>query len=217
MFFRKKQRERLEHPELEGVIGAFSKTKEGGQLMHVVGEKYPIRGNPQFLALKALEPLKAILDKLISSRLVNIIPFNVSNEKMSEPVREIARVFDLLIEAEKLEGNKRRWTNWKKVICVFLEHDIRYRYVFQWMAERLNQVKIKLTDGDKYFFRVKNFWVDLEEEWAEALKKQPELKIKKEEFKVWLAKDENWFKQDSDKYLSLAELASRFLQNNVKT
>ncbi len=216
----KKKREVLD-PRKDGIVGAFSKTKEGAMLMHVVGEKYSIRGNPQYEALRALDPIKSILDKLISSRLVNIIPFNVNNEKLSEPVREIARLFDLIIEAEKLEGNKRRWENWKKVMCVFFEHDIAYRYRLQWALERLNKDRIKLQEtkeyNDKYFFRVKNFRVDLEEEWKEAFAKYPQLKIKQEEFKVWLSQDKNWFLKEGDQYLSLIELAPRFLQKDENT
>ena len=217
MFWNKKKREVLD-PKTIGIVGYHGKSEGGGQMTHVVGEKYPMRGNPQFNALRALDPIKTLIDKIISGRIAKLIPFNVSNDRLSEPVREIARVFDLLIEAEKLEGNKKRWEAYKKVLCVFLEHDIAYRYRFQWLVERINQERVKLAEtkeyNDKYFFRLKNFRVDLEEEWKEALKKYPELKSKQEEFKTWLSQDKNWFKQEGDQFLSLEELAPRFLQKN---
>jgi len=222
LFFRKKKRERLENPDKEGVVGYWSKSDSGGQETHVMGEKYAFRGNPQWGALRALDPIKTIFEKIISSRLAKLIPYNVSNDKLSEPVQEIARVFDLMIEAEKLTGMKKRWENWKKVICVFLEHDMAYRYRLQWFLERLDKNKIKLLDdgketSDKYFFRVKNFRVDLEEEWQEAFQKYPELKIKQQEFRDWLYQEDNWFKEDGDRYLNLEELFPKFLKKHENT
>lgn len=207
----------LPNPNEERIIGKFTQDESGGQRTWVTGEKYAMRGNPQFLALKALAPLKAILKKLIVGRLSGLIPYSVSNDRFSDPVQEIARVFDLLIEAEKLEGNKKEWADIKKVICVFLEHDLAYRYRFQWILERINKEKIKLVDDDKYFFRVKNFRVDLEEEWKEALKKYPQLKGREDEFKEFLSKDDNWFKEDKDRMLSLEEQAPLFLNYEKQT
>ena len=198
-------------PNEERMIGRFGRDASGGQRTYVTGEKYAMRGNPSKGALMVMAPVKAILDKLISSRLVKFIPFSVSNERLSEPVQEIARVFDLLIEAETLGGHKRQWQNWKKVLCIFLEHDLAYRYRFQWFMERINIDKIKLIEDDKYFFRVKNFRVDLEEEWKEAIQKYPQLKGQEEQFKQFLSKDDNWF-TDENRLSSLEKLAPLFLK-----
>ena len=213
MWFKKKHRESLydDNPNLEGrYIAKMEISPEGGELTHVMGEKYAMRGNAKFLALRALEPIKAIIDKIITSRLVNLIPFSVSNEKLTPPVQELARVFDLLIEGEKLEEHKKQWKAYKKVFCVFLEHDFPYRYKLQWILERLNIDKMKLTDGDKYFFRVKNFWVDLEEDYKEVQKNHPEMDFIK--FKEWLGKSDSWGEVDMPR-VSMEDLAKQFIIN----
>ena len=210
-FRRKKVRERLSNLHDERIIGRFGRDASGGQRTYVTGEKYAMRGNPNKGALMAMSPIKMLLDRLISNRLVKLIPFSISNERLSEPVQEIARVFDLLIEAETLQGNKWKWQSWKKVICIFLEHDLAYRYRFQWILERININKVKLIEDDKYFFRVKNFRVDLEEEWREAIQKYPQLKGQEDKFKQFLSANDNWFKDEKSRLASLEELAPLFL------
>lgn len=201
----------LEDADKERLISKYGRDESGAETTYVLGEKYPMRGNPKYLALMALRPIKSILNKLIVNRMADLIPFIVSNDKFSEPVREVARVFDLFIEADKLGGNKKDWIAWKKVICIFLEHDLPYRYRFQWILERINKDKIKLSDGDKYFFRVKNFRVDLEEEWKEVLNKYPQLKGQEKEFKQFLSEDKNWLQSAEDRTKTLTELAPKFL------
>ena len=155
----------------------IAKDEEGkGKMTQIIGEKYAIRGNPTRPALLALNPIKALVDKLIGSKLPSLIIHERPNSELSRPVREVARVFDLLIEAEKLESNQQRWRNYKKVIIFFLDNDIAYRYRWQWFMERLDMSKIKLDKGDKYFFRIKNFRVELEEDWNDLVKKFPQLK-----------------------------------------
>ena len=210
--FKKKKRESLydDNPNMEPrYIAKMAISPEGGELTHVMGEKYPMRGNPSFMALKAIEPIKAIIDKIITSRLANIIPFSIANEKMTPPVQELARIFDLLIEAEKLEGNKKRWKAYKKVFCTFFQNDFPYRYKLQWALEKMNMDKIKLTDGDKYFFRVKNFWVDLEEDYKNVQKKYPQMDFEK--FKEWLGQSDSWKGVDIPR-ISMLELAELFIK-----
>jgi len=210
--FKKKERIALENPHEARIVSKYAKSESGGNLTYVTGEKYPMKGNPDFLALKALSPIKGILDKIFSSRLTSIIPFNVSNEKLSGAVQEFAKGFDLLIEAEKLEGNKNRWKNMKKVICVFLEHDMPYRYKLQWMFERMDKEKIKLEESDKYFFRVKNFRVDLEEEKEELFKTYPKYKNKEEmdKFNKWLSTETNWYHSNKDLEKTLEQLVKNY-------
>jgi len=211
--FRKKPRETLsmEDANSERIVTKHTRGEDGGQLTYVSQEKYPIRGDTGKMggALMALKPIKSILNKIVMGRLANLIPFDTQRANLTEPVREIARLFDLLIDAEKLEGNKDQWKAWKKLVCIMLENDVAYRYRFQWMAERLNNSKVRLTDGDKYFFRVKNFWVDLEAQEREAKKALGTDDLT--EFKKWLSKEENWKHEDKDKYKDMAILAKEYL------
>lgn len=186
--FKKKEKEKVFDPDAERAIVKRGKAKGGGDLTYVSQEKYPIRGNPSFTVLQILKPLKCIFDKIVSGRIAKLIPFDVSNDKYSEPVQEIARLFDLISEGEKTESLRKRWHDYKIVVCAFLEHDIAYRLRFQWALERIDLKKIGLTDGDKYFFRVKNFWVELEEEKKEVFKKYPQIKENYGEFRDFIDK-----------------------------
>jgi len=136
--------------------------KDGkGLFTHIEGAKYPMRGMPREPVLKkVLDPFKAKMEKYLIEKIWEFIPHEVPESKMSEPVKEIARVFDLLIEAEEMVGMKAKWKAWKKAICLFLQEDLSYRYRFQWLAEKLNKKKIKLKEEDKYYFRAKYFKVD---------------------------------------------------------
>ena len=217
--FKKKPRERLTVSDQyskngpQRYVEQHIPEKDGkGDLTHIIGEEYPVRGlhNSTSGNLKVMEVLKSLFDKILASKLPSIIINDLPEEKMCVPVRELARVFDLMIEAEKLKGNKKRFQNYKKVFCFFMEGDTAWRPRIQWFLEHLDMSKIKLDEGDKYYFRAKNFRVDLEEEWKEALKAYPELKDKMKEFKQFVA--EGWVGKDDDWRLeSLQELAKRFL------
>lgn len=215
----KKKREQLKTPikEYPKYVEKYTPDKEGkGMEMHIIGEKHAIKGQPSHLTLQAIEMVKSLIDKILISRLPAILINEVREDKMCIPVREMARAFDLIIEAEKLEGNKKRWRNYKKMFCFFLENDIAWRYRWQWFMEQLDMKKIRLSEADKYFFRVKNFRVDLKEEWQEALSAYPQLKGRMAEFKEFIKVGwnggDNRGKGDDFKLKSISEMAKKFLE-----
>jgi hypothetical protein len=134
--------------------------KDGQRYTYLKGAKYPMRGVSRSSVLKLLYPFKKSLLNMLTKELNNLFPHEVPQEELTEPVKEIARVFDLLIEAEEYEGMKNKWRMIKRGICMFLEEDDAYRYRVQWAVEKLNRKKIKLTKEDKYYFRTKHFRVD---------------------------------------------------------
>ena len=220
--FRKKEKEKIDVPK-EGddtrYIGKYTRDEKGkGVMTHIIGDKYPIRGQPTAVTLKVLEPIKALFDKLITSRLPDLIIHEIPYDNLCLPARAFYDVMEDLIEAEKLEGHKRRWRKARKFLVYFLENDTPYRYKFQWIMERLAKRinEIKLIEADKYFFRVKNFRVDLEDEWKEALKTYPQLKGKMAEFKKFI--EVGWDnRKDGWKLGSLTEIATKFLEDNKIT
>ena len=152
-----------------------------GTITHVMGSKYPLRGCPTGPALSRLAPIKALINKIIVSRLSEFISSEIPYDQLSRPVRVLSDVFDDLINAEKLEGHKKEWRAWKKLLTYFFENDFPYRYKMQWLVERLAKRlnEIKLDEADKYHFRVKNFRVDLDEDWRDLVRQFPKLKDQK--------------------------------------
>ena len=135
-------------------------TPDGQRLTWIKDAKYPMRGVSRSSVLKLLYPFKKTLKDILTKQLNAALPYEIPQEQLTEPVREIARVFDLLIEAEEYEGMKDKWRLIKRGICMFLEEDDAYRYRVQWALEKLDKKKIKLTEADKYYFRAKHFKVD---------------------------------------------------------
>ncbi|MBU0959877.1 MAG: hypothetical protein KKB31_08060 [Nanoarchaeota archaeon] len=190
MWFKRKQKVRECIPEIRKELDdaryvSYRKDGAKGRELHIVGSKYPMKGNPNPIGLKAIGPLKSLFDKILQSRISAIIPHEINQDKLTPICKELARVFDLLIEAESLYGMKQRWLNYKRVMIFFLENDLAYRYRMQWMLQRMNLKKIALDDGDKYYFRAKNFRVDLEDEWKETLKKYPKLDVEAFKKYIW--------------------------------
>jgi len=183
-------------PDATKFVGKYAPDKEGmGIETHIIGEKYPFKGKPTHDSLGHLTMIKALIDKLIQSRLATFIVHEMPLEELSKPSRVLYEEMDNLIDAEKLESHKKDWRNYKKVLIYFFENDLAYRYRLQWLFERMAKRidEWKLDDGDKYHARVKNFRVDLDEDWKDLVKKFPQLKDKKvsKEFKKVLYDEAN--------------------------
>lgn len=83
-------------------------------------------------------------------------------ERMVPAVRELWRVLDELENAEVVPDMKARIRLIKTVLTFFFMEDDAYRFRFQWVLERLDMKKVKLSKEDKYYFRGKYFKVDHE-------------------------------------------------------
>ena len=126
--------------------------------MHIRDEKYPMRGFPRHHVLHGpLAPLKRYIKNLVIEQLAKCLPFKIPDENLVEPVRELARVFDLLSEAEDEPEMKRLVLQFKDAITMTLNEDDAWRYRWQWAMEQLDMNKVKLTEADKYYFRGKSF------------------------------------------------------------
>lgn len=126
--------------------------------LHILDEKYPMRVFPRHHLLHGpLAPLKRYIKNLVIEQLVKCLPFKIPDENLSEPVKELARVFNLLIEAEDEPEMKRLMGQFKDAITMILQEDDAWRYRLQWAAEQLDMKKFKLSEGDKYYFRGKSF------------------------------------------------------------
>lgn len=129
--------------------------------LQIKGEKYPLRGFPRHSLLHGpMVPLKRYMKNFIIEALVKCIPFKIPDENLVEPIRELARVFDLLVKAEDEPDMKKMMGQMKDSICMILNEDDAWRFRFQWAMEKLDMNKIKLSKSDKYFMRGKSFKVD---------------------------------------------------------
>lgn len=130
--------------------------------LRIKGEKYLLRGVPRHHFLHGpLAPLKGYFKNFIIEAMVKCIPHKIPDENLVEPVREIARVFDLLIEAEDEPEMKRLMGQFKDAITMVLHEDDAWRFRFQWAMGKINMKKVKLTESDKYYLRGKSFKCDL--------------------------------------------------------
>lgn len=161
--FKKKEPDSVQYGEKFGKQKALPvyNEKTDSMELHIEGEKYPLRGMPRSSFMHGpLAPLKNYMKNFVVTALAKCLPFKIPDDKMVEPVREIARVFDLVIEAEDEPEMKRLIGQFKDAVCMVLQEDDAWRFRMQWALEKLNMKKIKLNESDKYYFRGKSFKVD---------------------------------------------------------
>ena len=136
--------------------------KTNSMELHVRGEKYPMRAFPRHHVLHGpMAPLKRYIKNLIIEQLVKCLPYKIPDENLAPPVRELARVFDVMMKAEDEPEMKRLLGQFKDAICMILQEDDAWRYRIQWAAGELNMKEFKLSEADKYYFRGKSFRTDM--------------------------------------------------------
>lgn len=140
--------------------------KETGEIeLKIQGEKYPLRAFPRHHVLhgpmvELKRKMKNLVIESLAQHLEKVIPFKIPEEQWASPIKELARVFDLMIESEDEPSMKHMIGQLRDPICMVLQEDDAWRFRAQWFLEKLNMKKIKLTKGDKYYFRAKSFKVD---------------------------------------------------------
>lgn len=146
-----------------------TKAPEGHFQMEIQGEKYPYPGFPRGHVLTG--PLASLKHKIKNAVFNNVFAEiakmademkadMVPEERMVPAVKELHRVLLELENAEVVDDMKGRIALIRKVICFFLQEDDAYRFRYQWVVEKLDMKKTKLSDADKYYFRGKYFKVD---------------------------------------------------------
>lgn len=86
-------------------------------------------------------------------------------EKMLPAVRTLWDAFEDVKNAEVTEDMKERVKLWQTVLCWLMSEDDAYRFRMQYLFERVDMQKMKLSEQDKYFFRGKYFKVDAKRRW----------------------------------------------------
>lgn len=154
---------------IDGRPAKVVRQKDGSYGMQMQGEKYVQPGFPRgHVLLGPLAKLKSSIKNMVFNQAFEQIAKMAEENKndmlppehMKPPIRELYRVLEELENAEVTPDMKGRIKLIRKVLTFFLQEDDAYCLRFQWVMERLNMKKIKLTDADKYFFRAKYFKVD---------------------------------------------------------
>jgi hypothetical protein len=152
----------------EAARGKVIRTEDGLQ-MKIEGEKYNYPGFPRGPVLYGpLAEMKHKIKNMVFNQVFDELGKMTEDmkydmlppEQMAPSVRELYRVLGDLENAEVVEDMKARIRLIKKVITFFLQEDDAYRMRMQWVLERLDMKKMKLTKADKYYFRGKYFKVD---------------------------------------------------------
>lgn|SRR3990167_3578035 len=142
---------------------------DGSLQMQIEGEDMIFPGFPRGHVLTGpLAKVKHSLKNMVFNQVFEELEKNVKDygadmmppEKMVPAVREFHRVLEELENAEVTDDMKGRIRLIRKVLCFFLQEDDAYRFRLQWVLERINMKKMKLSDADKYYFRAKYFKVD---------------------------------------------------------
>lgn len=165
-------------PKVSAPIEKIVIPKGGGIDTYLKGLKYPYPGYPDHRRLEIIciikrtfltwmhffSPLKRNIFKLIlfKKNLKKFIPEGIyflawilRNHRLkpqfySRPVREIYRLFDILIERSN-EGLKGKFTSIRDIVCMVLEFDDAYRFMVQDIIAEMDVDKIKMDERDSFF------------------------------------------------------------------
>jgi len=129
--------------------------KEGGVLSYLKGRKKPFPGFPHAELVATMGFIKRLIPSLLSGYYSLIKPKLIKPEKYSRPVREIYRIFNLLIERESDEGMKQKWIQMRDIICMILEFDNAYRFRFQDVVSEMNLEEIKPDENAQYYIDIR--------------------------------------------------------------
>ena len=163
MFNLFKNKDSVQYGEKKGkeVAQPVFNEKSNSMELHIKGEKHALRGMPRHHFLHGpLAPLKGYMKNFVVTALVKCLPFKIPDDQLVEPVRELARVFNLLIEAEDELEMKKLMEQFKDAICTAAQEDDAWRFRLQIALQKLDMKKIRLNESDKYYFRGKSFKVD---------------------------------------------------------
>ena len=142
------------------------KPKEGGILSHFPHQKFPFPGFPDKGIVYKVAFAKKLIPLGINWMHKQMVPFIPKNTNLySRSVREIYRVFNIVIERETRPGMKEKFAKIRDVVCVIAEYDDAYRFIFQDGAGEIRLEELILSDADKWWFLPKPYTFKGKEEF----------------------------------------------------
>ncbi len=140
--------------------------KTGEMELHIKGEKYPLRCHPRHhvlhgnLMISFKRKMKNMIIEQLAQHMEKMVAYKIPEDQWAKPVKEISRVFDLMINAEDEPSMKHLMRQFRDPICMVLQEDDAWRFRTQIALQKLDMNKIKLNESDLYYFRAKSFKVD---------------------------------------------------------
>jgi len=126
---------------------------EGGTFTNYTGEKFPFPGFPDQEKVNLVAGAKRLIPMGINmmSSIIGSLRQNEDPHRWCKTSRELYRIFNIMIEREKDEGLKKKFTDLRDAVCLFLEYDDAYRFRFQAAFQNLNIGEIKMTEADRFW------------------------------------------------------------------
>jgi len=125
--------------------------EEGGTFTRIEGEKEPFPGFPQKDVVMNLATLKRMIPAALDAYYPFLSPHLLSPEKYCKCVREVYRLFNILIEREVKPKHIERWKKVRDIVCIVLEFDNAYRFRAQDIIAEAKIDEMKLGKGDQYW------------------------------------------------------------------
>jgi len=143
----------------------FVDEKTGEMKLRIKGEKEDLRCFPRHHVLhgpmvELKRRMKNLIIESLAEHIERTVKYKRSESQWAIPIKELARVFDLWIEAEDEPSMRQLVKQLRDPICMLLQEDDAWRFRLQWFLQHLDMKKVRLDKSDKYYFRAKSFKVD---------------------------------------------------------
>jgi len=129
--------------------------EEGGVLTFLEGHEKPFPGFPHERMVGKIALIKSLIPAILKGVNNLIFKDQIKPERYSRPVREIYRLFNLLIEREKSEAHKKRWEIIRNATCSILEFDNSYRFRLQDVLKEIKIEEIEPDENTQYYMKLR--------------------------------------------------------------
>lgn len=133
-------------------VEKIEKSDERGFIAWIKGHVKPLVGAPTLQELEKLKPAKRMLEvSLEAQHRAFRSGFRRYNE-LSPASRALWDLWDDLIRFERKERRREIFRKLRDLSVHFIEMDTAYRWRLQWLIQRIDKERFKLSEEDKYWF-----------------------------------------------------------------
>ena len=87
----------------------------------------------------------------INSLYEPILKYKMNPMKYTRSVREIYRLFSVMIDREQQDGMKDKWRKLRDIVCLILEYDNSYRFRLQDILKEMKMEEMAFDEEDMYY------------------------------------------------------------------
>lgn len=132
----------------KGDVLSFVTNPEGG-----LTPEYP--GIPRQEVLKELDAYKRTAETLLELMHVKFKDSFLKVENLPPSLKEVHRLFGVLIDCEGQDRMKQRWEKIRDLVILAFYEDTSYRFRAQFMLEKADIKKLIMTDDDRFWFKTR--------------------------------------------------------------